>query len=138
MVLMLVTLVVPQIWRLVNEDFLAQLRPRSITGKTSRIRQIFQSMLQKTGVPNILSSLNFLRASRFSLFDGLRTLVRPGMPSLSILITLMSAFALMCVFLTMTITFRDKLTISESNSTNLYAINLLEADAPKIIQKYGS
>ena len=78
-----------------------------------------------------------LRIRAFGIFDGIRSLVRPRLPAASTTMTLVFAFALLGIFLTMTLIFREKLQVSDTLATNLFATNILESDVAKVRDKYG-
>ncbi len=71
------------------------------------------------------------------MFDGVRSLVRPRMPAASLTVTLVCSLALLSIFLTMTLIFRERLQVSSSPDVNLFATNILESDIIKIRTKYS-
>jgi putative ABC transport system permease protein len=83
-----------------------------------------------------LSARSKLRERFFGIFDGIRSLARPGMPAASITLTLTLGLAVVLLFLTLTLSFRSRLEISDANTTNLFAINILETDRAKIVQEF--
>jgi predicted lysophospholipase L1 biosynthesis ABC-type transport system permease subunit len=86
----------------------------------------------------ILTNRTSLRSRLFVIFDGIRSLARPGMPAASITLTLTLGLGVVLLFLVLTLTFRSRLEISDANMTNLFAINILETDRAGIAEKYGT
>lgn len=78
-----------------------------------------------------------LRGSRFLLFDALRTHVRPLSPTLPVTLSLVTITTCFIVFLLFSLSFRSKLTIDATTTSNIYAINILESDREKV-EKYLS
>ncbi len=78
-----------------------------------------------------------LRSSRFLLFDALRTHVRPLSPTLPVTLSLVTITTCFIVFLLFSLSFRSKLTIDATTTSNIYAINILESDREKV-EKYLS
>lgn len=86
----------------------------------------------------IFSRVWFLRERRFYLFDAIRTLVRPLMPTLPITISLISVTVFFLVFASFSLAFHSKLVIDSTNTANIYAINILESDRVKVEKVIGS
>ena len=80
----------------------------------------------------IFARAKSLRETRFSLFDALRTLVRPLTPTLPITISLVSVTTFFFVFLLFSLAFRSELRMDVGQSANIYALNILESDRSKI------
>ncbi len=80
----------------------------------------------------IFTRAKFLRERRFPLFDALRSLVRPLTPTLPITISLVSVTTFLLVFLLFSLAFRSELSLDVTQSANIYALNILESDRPKI------
>jgi putative ABC transport system permease protein len=78
----------------------------------------------------------FLRMKHFYTFDGIRTLVRPLSPAIPLTISLTLLTAFLFLFVIFSLTFRERLTLDTENSANIFAINILQDDAPKISEKF--
>lgn len=72
------------------------------------------------------------RIPRFAFFDGVRSLIRPLMPTIPITISLVSVTTFFIVFILFSLAFRDKLQIDGGDTANIYALNILESDKPAI------
>lgn len=73
-----------------------------------------------------------LRYKQFSLYDALRTHVRPLTPTLPITLSLTIITAVMVIFLLFSLSFRAKLVTDTSKTANIYAINILETDREEV------
>lgn len=86
----------------------------------------------------IFARFAWLRERRFYLYDAIRTLVRPLMPTLPITISLVSVTVFFLVFASFSLAFRSKLIIDSTNTANIYAINILESDRREVEKVIGS
>lgn len=86
----------------------------------------------------IFSRFGFLRERRFYIFDALRTLVRPLMPTLPITISLICVTVFFLVFASFSLAFRSKLVIDSGGTANIYAINILKQDREKVEKVVGT
>lgn len=73
-----------------------------------------------------------IRENHFYIFDGIRSLSRPLIPTIPITLSLVSMSIVLFIFIIFSLSFRNKLFIDTQNSANIYAINILESDLPKI------
>ena len=73
-----------------------------------------------------------MREKYFSIFDAIRTLVRPLTPTIPITLSLLGITAFFVVFLLFSLSFREKLVTDTRMTANIYAINILESDREKI------
>ena len=76
------------------------------------------------------------RHEKFTLYDGFRTIIRPGSPAV-----LMTTFLTICIvttgiFFAISLTFRERLTIDSTSSVNVYALNILESDEKKVREAF--
>lgn len=74
----------------------------------------------------------WFRKNSFFFFDGIRSLSRPLLPTIPITISLVGMSIVLFVFIIFSLSFRNKLYTDTQNSANVYAINILESDLPKI------
>ncbi len=94
---------------------------------------IFEYILKK-----IFHSITQYRKTHFWSYDALRTLVRPWVPTIPIIISLISIASFFVVFLSFSLSFREKLLSDTRDSANIYAINILEEDVAAIQQLSAS
>ncbi|MBX9808900.1 hypothetical protein K2X92_00740, partial [Candidatus Gracilibacteria bacterium] len=80
----------------------------------------------------ILLYANRFRGERFFLFDGIRSLSRPLMPTIPITLSLVGMTIFFVIFGIFSLSFRDKLLGDTRDSANVYAINILDSDRAKI------
>lgn len=73
-----------------------------------------------------------VRLTRFPIYDGFRTLVRPFTPTIPITVSLVSVTTFFLVFLLFSFSFRSQLSVDTRESANMYALNILESDKVKI------
>lgn len=73
-----------------------------------------------------------LRSSRFYLFDGIRSLVRPLTPTLPLTASLGLITTFFVVFSLFSLSFRERLITDTKQSANIFAINILDTDIDKI------
>jgi putative ABC transport system permease protein len=68
------------------------------------------------------------RFTKFPIYDGFRTLVRPFIPTIPITVSLVSVTTFFLVFLLFSFSFRSQLSVDTRESANMYALNILESD----------
>ena len=68
------------------------------------------------------------RTTHFVRYDGVRTLLRPMMPTIPLTISLLGIMTFLIVFLLFTLSFRSRLVMDSKSSVNIYAINILDSD----------
>lgn len=72
------------------------------------------------------------RKRYFYVFDGIRSLSRPLMPTIPITLSLFGMTIFFVIFGIFSLSFREKLLLDTRDSANVYAINILESDRQKI------
>lgn len=80
---------------------------------------------------------SWYRSRYFSLYDALRSHVRPLSPTIPVTLSLVMITVFFIMFLLFSLSFRSKLAIDMDQTANIYAINILPADREKI-EKYLS
>ncbi len=81
---------------------------------------------------SILRYSNRFRWARFFLFDGIRSLSRPLMPTIPITMSLVGMTIFFVIFGIFSLSFRDKLLWDTRDSGIVFAINILVSDRAKI------
>jgi putative ABC transport system permease protein len=82
----------------------------------------------------IFSGAGRYRVRYFALYDALRTHVRPLSPSVPVTLSLLIITVSFIVFLLFSLSFQSRLSVSDDQTANIYAINILEQDRVKIEQ----
>ncbi|MBX9809587.1 hypothetical protein K2X92_04330, partial [Candidatus Gracilibacteria bacterium] len=80
----------------------------------------------------ILKLISSYRKKSFYLFDGIRSLSRPLMPTVPITLSLLGMTIFFVIFGIFSLSFREKLLGDTRDSANVYAINILDSDRSKI------
>lgn len=80
----------------------------------------------------LLKLIKSYRRESFFIFDGIRSLSRPLMPTIPITLSLLGMTIFFVIFGIFSLSFREKLLWDTRDSANVYAINILDSDRTKI------
>lgn len=85
----------------------------------------------------IFRYVSFLRWKAFYSYDAFRTLVRPYAPTIPVTLSLISVTSIFFLFSIFSLAFRDRLIFDAKTSPNVFALNILESDRPKVEQTFS-